>query len=101
MKNSKLNKKRDFYKEILNVLQELKSSYPEYTIGMHLSTALDEYNDIWGVPDSEVLYALEKYRATLEYTNAPRETSGEDLEKIINDGMNLSTSSLLETEDNG
>lgn len=101
MKNSKLNKKKDFYKEILNVLQELRSFYPEYTMGMHLSTALDEYQDIWGVPDSEVLYALQKYRATLEYTDAPRGTSPEELEKIIEDGKNLSVTSLLENEDNG
>lgn len=82
-------KKPTNYNKVLKILEELHSLYPSFNIGRHLSTALEEYRDIWGVPDSEVLYALEKYKATLEYNNVPRETDEEELEKIINDGLSL------------
>lgn len=78
------------YTEILTVLQELKKSYPSYSMGKHLSTALDEYGDIWGISDKEMLFALTKYKAQMEM-DVPHETGEEELDKIIEDGMNLSS----------
>lgn len=86
-----MKKKDSTYSEILQVLVELKTKYPTYGIGKHLSTALEDYGDLWGVSDKEILYALEKYEATLEYTDVPRETSDEELKKIIEGGLNLSS----------
>jgi len=82
-------KKPNYYKDIIEILSELKEMYPSFTMGRHLSTALSDYGDMWGVPDKEILYALEKYRATLEM-DVPHEVGDEELAQIIKDGMNLS-----------
>jgi len=86
-----------YYEDIIQVLKELKKTYPSYRIGQHLSTALDDYGDIWGLTDKEIHYALTKYKAQMEM-DTPRETSEEDIEKIIKDGLNLD---LSIEEDNG
>lgn len=78
------------YTEILTTLQELKKSYPSYSMGKHLSTAFDEYGDIWGLSDKEMLFALTKYKAQMEM-DVPHETDEEELDKIIKEGMNLSS----------
>ena len=83
------------YNDIISALQELHLLYPTYTIGRHLSTALDEYGDLWGISDKEILFALTKYRASLEM-DVPHETDQEEINRIIKDGMNLSSSSLLQ-----
>ena len=90
--------KPNHYNEILSCLQELHSLYPEYSMGQHLSTILDEYGDIWGVSDKELSYALTKYKAQLELY-VPYEASDNELENIVKDAMNLSSSSLLNTEE--
>jgi len=35
-------------------------------LGRHIATALDEYGDVWGLSDREILFALEKYKAELD-----------------------------------
>ena len=85
MKTNKPNN----YKEILGLLLELKQSHPSYSMGRHLSTALADYGDLWDVSDKEIVYALEKYMATMEM-DVPHETDDKELEKIIRDGMSLS-----------
>jgi hypothetical protein len=87
--------KPNYYKEVLEVLLELKVLYPNQTLGQHLATALEDYQDLWGVPDSEILYCLQKYQATLEYNSVPRETSDKELEKIVKEGMNLPSANEL------
>lgn len=82
-------KKPNYYKNIIEILSQLKEMYPSFSMGRHLSTALSDYGDMWGIPDKEILYALEKYRATLEM-DVPHEVGDEELEQIIRDGMNLS-----------
>lgn len=56
-------------------------------MGRHLATALDEYGDIWGLTDKEILFALEKYKSQLEL-DVPH-TDENELDQIIKDGMNL------------
>lgn len=85
MKKPKLN----LYADIINVLMELKTLYPSYSMGKHISTALDEYGDIWGMTDKEVLYAFTKYKAQMQM-DVPHETGEEELKQIIDDAMNLS-----------
>lgn len=87
------------YIDILSILKELHILYPSFNMGKHLATALEEYQDLWGISDSEILYSLQKYRATLELNDTPRETNEKEIEKIIKGGMNLSLSSLEEDED--
>ena len=66
-------------------------------MGKHLATALDEYGDVWGITDRELLFALEKYKAQLEM-DVPH-TDDDELDKIIKDGMNLDD--ILKEEDDG
>lgn len=91
-------KKKNLYGDIIDVLNELKVLYPSYTIGKHLSTALDDYGDIWGLSDKEVLFALTKYKAQMEM-DVPHETNEEEIEEILRDGMNLTLSIEEEDED--
>jgi hypothetical protein len=56
-------------------------------MGRHLATALDEYGDIWGLTDKEILFALDKYKSQLEL-DVPH-TDDSELDQIIKDGMNL------------
>ena len=41
-------KQPNYYRQIIRTLQRLEKSHPTYNIGRHLSTALYEYNDLWG-----------------------------------------------------
>lgn len=88
-------KKSSYYQQILQVLDTLNSNYPAYNMGRHLATALDEYGDLWGISDREMLFALEKYKAQLEM-DIPH-TDDNELDQIIKDGMNLD--SILKEED--
>jgi hypothetical protein len=66
-------------------------------MGRHIATALDDYGDIWGLTDKEILFALEKYKSQLEL-DVPH-TDDNELDQIIKDGMNLED--ILKEEDNG
>lgn len=54
------------YKRILKLLEELHKNYPTFNLGRHLATALDDYGDVWGISDKELLFLLEKYKTALE-----------------------------------
>lgn len=85
MKKSKPN----FYTQIIDVLIELKVRYPSYSMGKHLATALDDYGDIWGISDKEILFALTKYKAQMEM-DVPHIAGDEEIAEIEKDAMNLS-----------
>ena len=40
-------RKASYYSQVLTILQQLHAAYPNYNMGRHLATALDEYGDIW------------------------------------------------------
>ena len=80
-------KQPNYYRQIIRTLNRLQKGYPTYNMGRHLSTALHEYNDLWGVSDKEMLYALEKYEIELNI-DYPHEDE-EELKEIIKGGMNL------------
>jgi len=90
-------KKTNHYNQILQVLQELHSLYPQYNMGRHLATALDEYGDIWGITDKELLFAITKYKNQLEM-DVPH-TDDFEIDEIIKQGMDLDN--ILKEEDNG
>jgi len=56
-------------------------------MGRHIATALDEYGDVWGLSDRELLYAFEKYKAELDM-DIPH-TDESEIDQIIKEGMNL------------
>ena len=85
------------YEQILSVLVELKEAFPSYNMGRHLDTALNEYKDIWGMTDKEMLYALNRYKSQLTL-DIPHPDDSE-IDKIVKDAMNLSTILQEDEED--
>ena len=89
-----MGKPNDYYR-VLALFQQLHTSYPHYNMGRHIATALDEYGDVWGLSDKEILFALEKYKAELDM-DVPH-TDENELDQIIKEGMNLEN--ILKEED--
>lgn len=89
--------RQNHYRQIIRVLESLHKAHPTYNIGRHISTALDGYDDIWGVTDKEFLFALEKYE--LELNMDVDHIDQEEIEKIIKDGMNLERTLFEEEEE--
>jgi hypothetical protein len=79
--------KKTNYIQIIKLLTDLNTSFPQYNMGRHLATALDGYGDVWGITDKELLFALTKYKSELEM-DVPH-TDDEELDEIIKQGMNL------------
>jgi len=88
-------KQPNYYRQIIQTLVRLQKAYPTYNIGRHISTAMDEYTDVWGVNDREFLYAIQKYEIELNI-DGPH-IDDEEIEEIIKDGMNLD--SIFEEEE--
>lgn len=91
--------KKNHYQQVLHTLQELHKDFPTYNLGRHLSTALADYGDIWGLTDKELAFALDKYKAEIEM-DVPH-TDESELEKIIKEGMDLDNILKEEDEDYG
>ncbi len=87
----------NYYRQIIHVLESLHKAHPTYNIGRHISTALDGYDDIWGVTDKEFLFALEKYE--LELNMDVDHIDQEEIDEIIKDGMNLERTLFEEEEE--
>lgn len=88
-------KQPNYYRQIIQTLGRLQKAYPTYNMGRHISTALDEYTDVWGVSDKEFLFAIQKYEIELNI-DGPH-IDDEEIEEIIKDGMNLD--SMFEEEE--
>jgi len=89
--------RQNHYRQIIRVLENLHKAHPTYNIGRHISTALDGYDDIWGVTDKEFLFALEKYE--LELNMDIDHIDQEEIDEIIKDGMNLGRTLFEEEEE--
>ena len=89
--------RQNYYRQILQILERLHKAHPTYNIGRHISTALDGYDDIWGVSDKEFLFALEKYE--LELNMDVDHIDQEEIDEIIKDGMNLERTLFEEEEE--
>lgn len=83
-------KKQNHYKLALELLSKLHNAYPSFGLGRHLSTALSDYGDFWGITDKELLFALQKYEAelALDQQNIADE---EYVNQIVKEGMDLDT----------
>ena len=92
-----MNKKPNYYNKVLHILQELHTAYPQYNMGKHLATILDECGNLWGVTDKELAYALIKYKGQLEMDVKHMDDS--EIEDIIKDGLNLDK--LFKEEEDG
>lgn len=87
----------NYYKECLKILDNLHKSHPSFSLGRHLSTALSDYGDVWGMPNKEFLYALRKYEAEMELNNGKASSHEKFVDKIVKDAMDIDN--LLNEED--
>jgi len=55
----------DYKKKFGELMHQLSREYPTFGIGRHLSMALSDYGDFWGISDKELCFAIEKYQAEL------------------------------------
>jgi hypothetical protein len=90
----------NYYGECLSLLSKLHQEHPSFSLGRHLSTALSEYGDVWGLSNKEILYALEKYQAEIDMENSSS-THDEYVDKVVREGMNLDTILDEEEDDDG
>ena len=81
-----MNKKPNYYNQIIRVLEDLREEHPTYNIGKHLSTALDG-SDLWGMTDKAIYTALKKY--AIELDSDLHDDNDDDLEEIIKEGINI------------
>jgi hypothetical protein len=58
--------KTDNYEEILKALRGIHEQHPTQNLGRHLSLALSDYPDLFGLTDKEFLFAINKYSTELE-----------------------------------
>lgn len=86
-------RKVNHQESIFVLLKELKTSFPHYSIGRHISTAVDD--DMWGLSDKELLFLLEKYKLQLEMDV---EHNDKEIDDIIKEGMDLDN--ILKEDDN-
>ena len=91
-----MTKKPKHYNQVLKLLQQLQTSYPDYNMGRHLSTALADYGDFWGISDRELLFDLTKYKSQIHMYIPHLEG---DIDDIIKEAQNLETN--LKEEENG
>lgn len=91
--------KKNYYNSVIHTLQELHKEFPEYNMGRHIATALDEYGDIWGMTDKELAFAMDKYKTKLEMDIPHADES--EIDKIIKEGMDLDNILKEEDEDYG
>lgn len=90
-----MGKHPNYYNKAIHVLQELKKDFPNQSLGQHLATALDEYPDIWGLTDKEIVFALEKYQLE-KGTNF---VDLDDMDAIYKDAMNIDDPNYLNEEE--
>jgi len=80
--------KKNEYKECIRILERLHSSHPTYTISQHISTAMADYGEFWGLTDREFKFALEKYMNELEL-DIQHVVSEDYVQRVVRDANNL------------
>jgi hypothetical protein len=94
-----MGRKPNNYNQILLLLQELHQYYPSFNMGRHLATALADYPDYWGITDKELLFALTKYKAQMEYDYPTPIAEDNEVARILEEGKKLKGLSSLLDED--
>lgn len=93
-----MSRRQSDFGKLISLLTELHKAYPHYGLGRHLSTALADYGDFWGMTDKELVFAIEKYKLQLETDIVPH-VSDNEIDEIIRQGLDLD--SILKEEDSG
>jgi hypothetical protein len=88
----------NYYNRILKLLGDLKISHPNYNIGKHLATSLDdiELKNVWGMSDETLYEKIKDYQISLEL-DVNHDDS--EIEKILKDGMHLNDILNEESDD--
>lgn len=73
------NNQENYFEKCMKTLKELKRDYPNSGIGKHITLAMFDYNDTFGITDREFSFALEKYQAELELNTV----SDKDIENVL------------------
>lgn len=81
-----MSNKIEFHDLVLEVLKDLKKKYPNQGLGRHISDALSDYPNYWGLSDKELLFALQKYVLELEENNPPPE---KELQQLIDESSTI------------
>ena len=61
-----MKKNNDSYNGIISILKQLNKEYPNQGLARHIHDATLEHSNIWGLSDTEFLFALTKYKAELD-----------------------------------
>lgn len=96
-----MSKKPTQFNKFINLLQILQKQFPAQPVSNHIASALADYGsiqDIWGLSDKELVFALERYQSNLEIENFIP-THDSELERIIEEGKNIDKINLYDTED--
>ena len=72
------------YDKCLCLLKNLKKTHSSIPLSVHLATAFSEYEDISFLSDNKLLKLLQEYQDKMEMDKEF------DVEKVIEDGVNLS-----------
>lgn len=80
-----MSKLQNIFNECIKVLKQIHKLEPHKSLATHLSNALADYGNFWGLGDKETLFALTKYKVEIETDFH----SDEDIEKIVSDGTDL------------
>lgn len=78
---------KTYYKQVLNLLDQLHKEYPEYSIATHISSATAEYGDIWNLSDKDFLVMLKDYKSILPVE--PDGSFDKFVDQIEEDGKHL------------
>lgn len=93
-----MSRKVSYFRQIVKTLEDLHKIYPMYSMGRHLSTALDGCGDVWGMSDKELAFLLDKYKTRMDL-DIPHIEDSRELEKIMREGMDLDN--IFMEEENG
>ena len=75
--------KHSMYDKCICLLKDLNKTHSTIPLSVHLATAFSEYKDISFFSDSKLLKLLQEYQNKLDMDN------DFDVEKVIEDGINL------------
>lgn len=78
----------NYKKKVISQLEQLAKDYPSFGIGRHISTALSDYGDFWGITDKELCFALDKYSTQLDLDENSI-AAPDYVDKIVEDAKHL------------
>jgi hypothetical protein len=79
--------KENYQNKIFSLLKELKKKYPSFSIGRHISSCVENHEQLWGITDKELYHELEKY--SLELSFDEQLNTNLDIEDIIKDAKSM------------